>query len=62
MIPGDEPALPFEETGYRQVSSREIAGLAFGYRSLGWLTPLLRLTFPGLFSGYTVRVFEPPQN
>jgi methyltransferase (TIGR00027 family) len=62
MIPGDEPALPFERTGYRQMSSREIAGLAFHYRSLGWLTPVLRLFFPGLFSGYTVRVFEPPQN
>ena len=59
MIPGDEPALPFKQTGYRQLSSREIAGLAFGYRSLGWLTPVLRLFFPGLFSGYTVRVFEP---
>jgi methyltransferase (TIGR00027 family) len=60
MIPGDEPAVPFEQTGYRELSSREIAGLAFGYRSLGWLTPILRLLLPGLFSGYTVRVFRPP--
>jgi len=60
MIPGDEPGLPFEQTGYRQLSSREIAGLAFDYRSLGWLTPIVRLFFPGLFSGYTVRVFGPP--
>jgi methyltransferase (TIGR00027 family) len=62
MIPGEEPALPFKQVGYRQLFSREIAGLAFGYRSLGWLTPVLRLFFPGLFSGYTVRVFEPSQN
>jgi methyltransferase (TIGR00027 family) len=62
MIPGDEPALPFERTGYRQMSSRQIASLAFDYRSLGWLTPILRLFFPGLFNGYSVRVFEPPQN
>jgi len=59
MIPGDRPALPFEQAGYRQVSAREIASLAFGYRSLGWLTPLVRLTFRGLFTGYTVRVFDP---
>ncbi len=60
MIPGEEPALPFEQSGYRQVSSRAIAGLAFGYRSLGWLAPIVRMFFPGLFSGYTVRVFAPP--
>jgi len=60
MIPGDEPALPFEQTGYRQVSSRAIASLTLGYRSLGWLTPVFQLAFPGLFSGYTVRVFRPP--
>lgn len=59
MIPGEQPALPFSQCGYRQVSSQEIAGLAFGYQSLGWLVPALRLFFPGLFSGYTVRVFEP---
>jgi methyltransferase (TIGR00027 family) len=62
MIPGDEPTLPFERTGYRQISCRAIAALAFDYRSLGWLTPILRLLFPGLFSGYTVRVFGPPGN
>jgi methyltransferase (TIGR00027 family) len=60
MIPGDAPALPFEQTGYRLLSSREIASLAFHYRSLGWLAPVLRLPLPGLFSGYTVRVFETP--
>jgi methyltransferase (TIGR00027 family) len=59
MIPGDQPALPFEACGYRQVSSDEIARLAFAYQSLGWLAPILRLLFPGLFTGYTVRVFEP---
>ena len=60
MIPGDQPARPFEQTGYRQVSSREIAGAALAYRSLGWLAPIVRLLFGGLFEGYTVRVFESP--
>ena len=60
MIPGDDPALPFELAGYAQRSSSEIASLAFGYQSLGWLAPVLRLFLGGLFSGYTVRVFEPP--
>jgi hypothetical protein len=60
MIPGDQPALPFEQAGYREVSSCEIAAAAFGYRSLGWLVPIMRLSFPGLFTGYTVRVFEWP--
>jgi methyltransferase (TIGR00027 family) len=59
MIPGDQPALPFEACGYRQISSQEIARLAFAYQSLGWLVPLVRALFPGLFTGYTVRVFEP---
>jgi hypothetical protein len=59
MIPGEQPALAFEQTGYRQISSREIAGLAFGYRSLSWLCPIMRLFFRGLFTGYTVGVFEP---
>jgi len=58
MIPGDQPALPFSECGYRQVSSQEIARAAFAYHSRGWLIPPLRLFFRGLFTGYTVRVFE----
>ena len=57
MIPGDEPALPFEETGYREISSGQIAAAALSYRSLGWLVPILRTLFGGLFTGYTVRVF-----
>ena len=59
MIPGDQPALAFRECGYRQISSQEIARAAFAYQSLGWLVPPLRLLFHGLFTGYTVRVFEP---
>jgi methyltransferase (TIGR00027 family) len=59
MIPGEQPALPFRECGYRQISSQEIARAAFAYQSLGWLIPPLRLLFHGLFTGYTVRVFEP---
>lgn len=58
MIPGEQPAQPFEQAGYRQLSSCEIAGVALGYRSLGWLVPILRLLVRGLFTGYTVRVFE----
>jgi methyltransferase (TIGR00027 family) len=58
MIPGDQPALPFEQLGYREVSSREIAAAALAYRSLDWLVPIVRLLFRGLFTGYTVRVFE----
>jgi methyltransferase (TIGR00027 family) len=60
MIPGDQPALPFEQVGYRQASSREIARAALDYRSLSWLVPILRPLFTGLFSGYTVREFEIP--
>ena len=60
MIPGDQPALPFEQAGYRQVSSQEIARAALEYRSLGWLAPMMRLFLGGLFTGYTVRVFAPP--
>lgn len=59
MIPGDQPALPFRECGYRQISSQEVARVAFAYQSLGWLVPPLRLLFHGLFTGYTVRVFQP---
>jgi methyltransferase (TIGR00027 family) len=59
MIPGEQPALPFEQAGYRQLSSQEIASVALQYRSQRWLVPLLRLFFAGLFTGYTVNVFEP---
>jgi len=59
MIPGEDPALPFAQSGYRTVATRAIAALAFEYRSLGWLVPLVRCLFPGLFAGYTVRVFAP---
>ena len=59
MIPGSAPAQPFAAAGYREVSSCEIAGLTLRYRSLGWLNPLLRLLLPGLYRGYTVRVFAP---
>jgi len=62
MIPGDQPALPFEQVGYRQVSSREIAAAALHYRSLDWLAPVMRLLFGGLFAGYTVRVFDRPRS
>jgi methyltransferase (TIGR00027 family) len=60
MIPGDQPTLPLAQAGYRELSSREIAGLALQYRSLSWLAPLMRLFLGGLFSGYTVSVFAPP--
>lgn len=60
MIPTDTPAVPFEETGYRRISSKSIVGLALRYRSLGFLHPLLRLIIPGAFSGYTLQVFSAP--
>lgn len=59
MIPVDEPARPFEEANYEQVSAAQIADLTLRYRALEWLSPLVRLLVPRLFSGYTVRVFEP---
>jgi methyltransferase (TIGR00027 family) len=58
MIPPDTPALPFQQAGYREVSSESIVGMAFRYRSIGLVNPLLRLVFPGLYSGYTLRVFD----
>lgn len=59
MIPGDQPALPFEACGYREVSSQQVVRAAFAYQSLDWLVPAVRVFFPGLFSGYSVHVFEP---
>jgi methyltransferase (TIGR00027 family) len=58
MIPPDTPALPFQPAGYRELSSVPIAAQALRYRSIGALNALLRLIFPGLYSGYTVRVFQ----
>lgn len=58
MIPGELPWQPFEAAGYRQVSSAAVAGLAFRYMGLGPLSTVWRLFMPGLFSGYTVRVFD----
>ena len=59
MIPGDAPALPFTHSGYRELSSVSVAGLAFRYRSLpAVLGVVMRLIAPGIFSGYTLRVFE----
>jgi methyltransferase (TIGR00027 family) len=60
MIPDEHPERAFELAGYRQVSSQPIAAAAFEYRGLRWLSPLMRRVFPGLFAGYTVRVFESP--
>jgi methyltransferase (TIGR00027 family) len=59
MIPGDAPALPFTESAYRELSSVSVAGLAFRYRALpSALGVVMRVIAPGLFSGYTVRVFH----
>ncbi|MFL6600859.1 MAG: class I SAM-dependent methyltransferase [Steroidobacteraceae bacterium] len=57
MIPGDAPGLPFEQAGYRELSSASIIGLALKYRSLGAVNPLLRLMLPVGYAGYTVRVY-----
>jgi len=59
MIPGEAPELPFEQSGYAEVSSRSIIGLSLAYRRLSALNPLLRLLLPGAYSGYTVRVYQP---
>jgi methyltransferase (TIGR00027 family) len=61
MIPGEAPALPFEQAGYRELSSAPIVGMILRYRWLGWLNPLLRLLMPGGYAGYTMRVFEAPE-
>ncbi len=58
LIPPDTPALPFEQAGYRELSRASIVGMAFRYRSLRALDVLLRPLLPGLFSGYTLRVFQ----
>jgi hypothetical protein len=59
MIPGDAPALPFQQAGYHEASCASVVGLAVRYRALGpVMGAFRRLTAPGLFSGYTVRVFE----
>ncbi len=58
MIPGDSPSLPFDQLGYRELSSASIIGLSFKYRSLGALNPILRFVLPGAYAGYTVRVYE----
>jgi methyltransferase (TIGR00027 family) len=59
MIPGDSPALPFEEAGYREVSREPVIGLSLKYRSLGALNVLMKLLLPGALSGYTIRIYEP---
>jgi methyltransferase (TIGR00027 family) len=58
MIPGDSPALPFAQAGYRELSRAPIVGMIFRYRSLGFLHPLVSLLMPGGYSGYTIRVFQ----
>jgi methyltransferase (TIGR00027 family) len=58
MIPGDAPALPFQQAGYHEVSSASVVGLSVRYRALGAVRgAFMRLTAPRMFSGYTVRVF-----
>ena len=58
MIPPEDPALPFRQAGYRQLSSESIIGLALRYRSQQALSLLLRVVLPRLFSGYTMRVYQ----
>lgn len=59
MIPGNHPAQPFQQAGYRQLASSSIVGLALAYRKWGAVNPVLRLLLPGAYAGYTVRLFEP---
>ncbi len=60
MIPGDDPALPFVQAGYSQLSCAPLIGLALRYRSLGALNAVLPLLMPGGYSGYTLREFQQP--
>jgi methyltransferase (TIGR00027 family) len=60
MIPPEDPALPFRQAGYRELSSEPIVGLALRYRSHNALSFILRLVLPGLYSGYTMRVYQQP--
>ena len=59
LIPGNHPAQPFQQSGYRQLASSSIVGLALAYRKWGAVNPVLRLLLPGAYAGYTVRLFEP---
>jgi methyltransferase (TIGR00027 family) len=63
MIPGDDPAGPFVQAGYRELARQSVVRLGIQYRGRGWLAPFIGVLVPGLFPGYTVRVFElePPR-
>ena len=50
MIPATS-RVAVRERGYPQLSSREIAGLAFDYRSLGWLARSFVCSFPDSLAG-----------
>jgi len=58
VIPSNQPALPFEQAGYRQVSSREIASAALGYRSVEVARANPASVLRGALQRYTVRVLS----
>jgi Leucine carboxyl methyltransferase len=59
LDPSRDPAVPFMRAGYREVRSESIFCAGLSYRRLGWLRPLMKLRYPDVISGYTVRTFVP---
>jgi methyltransferase (TIGR00027 family) len=59
MIPGEDPARPFAESGYRETSRQSVVQLGLRYGGRGWLAHALASLSPGLFAGYSVRSFVP---
>lgn len=55
--PPSEPAKPFVRAGYREVKSDSVIGSGLSYQRLGWLRPLMKLAYPDVVAGYTVRTF-----
>jgi methyltransferase (TIGR00027 family) len=56
--PPRDPAAPFVRAGYREASSKSIVSSGFTYQRLGWLRPLMKLAYPDVVAGYTVRTFS----
>jgi methyltransferase (TIGR00027 family) len=58
LIPPDNPALPFQQAGYRQVLIEPVIALGLRYHGLGLLAKLANRIMPATLQGYSVRVFE----
>lgn len=55
--PISDPASPFLRVGYRESGSESIINAGLTYQRLGLLRPLMKLLYPDVVSGYTVRTF-----